>query len=91
MPGRLFLKAIECSSGTLTLELAVGEPVVLEDLAKRRDLPGGLTEHEATVSRDGDYFDVRTVADAGGNITKVIASSGPIPDDWYETPDTGGE
>jgi len=88
MPEKLFLKRVACAGGTLTLELAVGTPVVLDDLEKRRDLDGGCTEHGATVSRDDDSFEVRTITDAGGNITRIIASSEPISDDWYETLDT---
>jgi len=88
MSEKLFLKTIHCAGGTLTLELAVGTSVVLDDLEKRRDLPGGRTEHAVTVSRDGEHFDVRTVVDADGSITKVVASSVPIPDDWHERLET---
>ena len=87
MPGKLFVKSIACAGNTLTLELSVGEPVVLDNLVKRRDLPGGLTEHAAAVSRGDDHFNVRTVVDAEGNITRVIASASSIPDDWYTAPD----
>jgi len=87
MPGKLFLKSIACADGTLTLELSVGEPVVLDDMMKRRDLPGGLAEHTATVSRGDDHFNVRTVVDAAGNITQVIAGASTIPDDWHAPPD----
>ncbi|HUV40079.1 MAG TPA: hypothetical protein VMY39_10715 [Planctomycetota bacterium] len=87
MSTRLFLKSIACTGGTVTLELAAGEPVVLTDMAKRRDLPGGLAEHAASVTRGDDAFEVRTVVDVDGNITRVIAGTDAIADDWYETPD----
>ena len=87
MAEKLFLKRVACSGGTLTLELAVGTPVVLDDLAKRRDLPGGFVEHAVAVSRDDDSFDIRTMVDPAGNITRIIASSKRIPDDWYKAPD----
>ena len=86
MAEKLFLKRVACSGGTVTLELAVGTSVVLDDLAKRRDLPGGFVEHGVTVSRDDDSFDVRTLTDGFGNITRIIASVDPIPDDWCENP-----
>lgn len=84
MSGKLFLSSVACSGDRMVLEFAVGTPVVLKNLEKRRDLPGGLVEHAVTVSRDNKYFDVRTIIGSDGSITKVIASSEPIPDDWYE-------
>jgi len=84
MSGKLFLSSVACAGDRMTLEFAIGTPVVLENLHKRRNLPGGLAEHAVTVSRDSDHFDVRTIVDSDGSITKVIASSEPIPDDWYE-------
>ena len=84
MSDRLFVSSVACAGGRMTLEFTVGTPVVLENLQKRRDLPGGLVEHGVTVSRDDDHFDVRTVVDSDGSIIKVIVSSERIPDDWYD-------
>ena len=86
MPERLFLKSIAAEGGTLMLELSVGGPVVLDAMTKRRELPGGLSEHEAVVTRGDDHFDVRTLVDDAGTIVRVIAGAGAIPDNWYENP-----
>lgn len=85
MSARLFLNAVECVGGRMLLGFAVGAAVVLGDSEKLRDLPGGLSEYAVTVSRGDDRFNIRTVADGDGNVEEVVASSEPIPDDWYET------
>ena len=84
MSGKLFLNAVECTGGSMLLGFAVGTPVLLSDSRRRRDLPGGLTEYEMTVSSSDGWFTVRTVADSDGSMEKVIVSSEPIPDNWHE-------
>ena len=84
MSGKLSLSSVACAADRMTLEFAVGTPVVLKNLAKRRDLPGGLAEYAVTVLHHDDRFDVRAIVGSDGSITKVIASSEPIADDWYE-------
>lgn len=86
MSAKLFLDSAECVDGRLVLGFSVGAAVVMTGAEKRRDLPEGLGEYALTVSRGEDHFEVRTVADADGNVSKVIASSGCIPDDWHEAP-----
>ena len=84
MSGKLFLSSAACAGDRMTLEFTVGTPVVLENLHKRRDLPGGLAEHAVTVSRDNHHFNIRTIVDSDDRIQKVIVSSEPIADDWHE-------
>ena len=84
MSGKLFLNSVECTGGSMLLGFAVGEPVVLGDAEKRRDLPDGSAEYAMTASSGSHQFEVRCVADSDGNVEKVIASAAPIPDDWHE-------
>ena len=84
MGAKLFLDSAECVDGRLVLGFSVGAAVALSGAEKRRDLPEGLGEYAMTVSSGDDQFEVRTVADADGNVSKVIASSGSIPEDWHE-------
>ena len=86
MPDRLFLNSVQLEGGRLMLGFAVGTPVVLGDAEKLRDLDGGRAEYAVTVSGGDEQFEVRAVADAEGAVAQVIASAGPIPDDWHEPP-----
>ena len=84
MAAKLFVDSVECVDGRLVLGFSVGAPVVLSGADKRRDLSEGRGEYVMTVSSGEDHFELRTVADVGGNVTKVIASSGSIREDWHE-------
>ena len=86
MGAKLFLDSAECVDGRLVLGFSVGTAVVMTGAEKRRDLPEGLGEYMMTVSSGEDQFELRTVADAEGNVTKTIASAGTIPENWHEAP-----
>ena len=86
MSAKLFLDSVQCVDGRLVLGFSVGAAVGLSGMEKRRDLPEGLAEYAVTVSSGGDAFELRAVADAGGNVRNVIASAESIPDDWHEAP-----
>ena len=84
MSDKLFLNTVACTGDGMVLGFAVGTPVVLTDGEKRRELPDGLAEYAMTVSSGGDRFEVRVLADRHGAVQRVIASAGPIADNWHE-------
>ncbi len=85
MADKLFVRRIDVKDGEVLLGFAVGAAVEIRDVAKRRDLPGGLAEHSATFVRGEDRFELRAIADGAGKISHVIAGVGPVSDDWFET------
>jgi len=84
MAGKLLLRSVQCDSGMMKLGFAIGEPVTVEGGGKRRDLPGGLVEYETVVTQGEQAFAVRASADADGTVRAVVASTGPIPENWHE-------
>jgi len=86
MSATLFVDSVQCADGRLVLGFSVGAAVALSGAEKRRDLAEGLGEYVMTVWSGDDQFEVRTIADGDGNVSKVIASAGSIPEDWHEAP-----
>ncbi len=84
MSDTLFVSTVKVEEGQLFLGFSVGTPVTLGDATRKRDLPGGLTEYAMTVSSGDKRFELRTVADAEGRVSKVLASTEAVLDDWHE-------
>ena len=86
MADKLFLNSVQLEGDRLLLGFAVGAPLMLSEAQRIRELPGGLAEYSVSVAGGDDRLEVRAVADAQGAVEKVIASAGPIPDDWHDNP-----
>ena len=86
MADKLVLSSIGFDAeGRVLLGLKLDSPISLDQAKALPDVDGDA-QHEVIIRRGEDAFTVRTVSQEG-EVVKVIASTGPIPDDWARNPE----